>query len=158
MSVRTSPRIELLGEHPHLTPTVARWHWDEWGDAYPGDTLEGWTAQLAAKTRTDGMPCTWVAFIDDALVGAVGLELDGVEPRPALTPDLSGLYVLPTFRRQGIGAALVRACEAGARTFGVTRLYLHTSTAEALYGALGWETIDRVEFQGVQSAIMMKRL
>jgi N-acetylglutamate synthase-like GNAT family acetyltransferase len=86
------------------------------------------------------------------------LELDGVEPRPELKPDLAGLYVLPTFRNRGIGSALVTACEAGAFKFGVPDLYLHTSTSGALYSRLGWVTIERRDSLGKPVAIMQKSL
>ena len=150
--------IELLGEHAAFVPNVASWHWDEWGGGYPDSSLEEWTRQLAIKTRTDGLPCSWIALVDGTPAGSVTLELDGVEPRPELTPDLAGLFVLPVYRNRGIGSALVRTCEDGARTFGVRHLYLYTEEAEALYQRLGWETIDRAQFQGEDAAIMRKTL
>ncbi len=153
-----STTIDLLGHHLDLVPLIARWHWDEWGGAYANTSLDAWTAQLATKTRTDGMPCSWVAFVDDEPVGSVVLELDGVEPRPELKPDLGGLYVLPQHRSNGIGSALVLACEAGAREFGVSELYLYTESAESLYTRLGWETFELTRFQKQPVAIMRRSL
>lgn len=153
-----SHTIDLLGHHLDLVPLIARWHWDEWGGDYENTSLDEWTAQLATKTRTDGMPCSWVAFVDDEPVGSVVLELDGVEPRPELTPDLGGLYVLPQHRSNGIGGALVLACEAGARACGVSELYLYTESAETLYARLGWETLERTHFLGNPVAIMRRRM
>ena len=150
--------IDLLGHHPDLVPRVARWHWDEWGADFSDSSLDEWTKQLAAKTRTDGLPCSWVAFADDEPVGSVVLELDGVEPQPELKPDLAGLYVLPASRNRGIGSALVRACEAGAREFGVLDLYLYTERAETLYARLNWETLERTQFLGRPAAIMRRSL
>jgi GNAT superfamily N-acetyltransferase len=153
-----SQTIALLGHHLELVPLIARWHWDEWGGDYDDSSLDEWTTQLAAKTRIDGLPCSWVAFVDDEPVGSVVLELDGVEPRPELKPDLAGLYVLPTHRHHGIGSALVTACEAGAREFGVTDLYLYTERAETLYARLGWETFELTKFQKQPVAIMRRSL
>ena len=153
-----SHTIELLGHHLDLVPLVARWHWDEWGSANSDSSLEEWTAQLARKTRTDGMPCSWIAFVDGEPVGSVALELDGVEPRPELKPDLGGLYVLPRDRSRGIGSALVLACEAAARRFGVEELYLYTESAETLYARLGWETFERMQFKMQLVAIMRRSL
>jgi GNAT superfamily N-acetyltransferase len=150
--------VELLGDHRELVSLVSRWHWDEWGAAYEDASLDEWTRQLGFKTNTDRMPCSWVAFVVGVPVGSVTLELDGVEPRPALTPDLGGLFVLPAYRNRGIGSALVAACEAGARTYGVRDLYLHTERAEALYARLGWATIERVTFLGQPAAIMHRSL
>jgi GNAT superfamily N-acetyltransferase len=150
--------IDFLGNHPALVPLVARWHWDEWGTDYDGASLEAWTAQLAGKTHTDGVPCSWIAFVDATPVGSVVLESDGVEPRTELTPDLAGLYVLPGYRGHGIGSALVRACEDGARSFGVTKLYLYTEAATALYTRLGWETLEVTTFQAKCAVIMQRSL
>ena len=153
-----SHTIELLGHHLDLVPLVARWHWDEWGSANSDSSLDVWTTQLARKTRTDGMPCSWIAFVDGEPVGSVALELDGVEPRPELKPDLGGLYVLPRQRSRGIGSALVLACEAAARRFGVEELYLYTESAETLYARLGWETFERMQFKMQLVAIMRRSL
>ena len=153
-----SHTIDLLGHHLDLVPLVARWHWDEWGADYGDSSLDVWTTQLARKTRTDGMPCSWIAFVDGEPVGSVALELDGVEPRPELKPDLGGLYVLPRYRSRGIGSALVLACEAAARQFGVEELYLYTESAETLYARLGWETFERMQFKKQPVAIMRKSL
>ena len=153
-----SHSIKLLGHHRDLVPTVARWHWDEWGADYPDSSLVEWTRQLAAKTNLDGLLCSWIAFVDADPVGSVVVELDGVEPRRDLKPDLAGLYVLPKYRNRGIGSALVTACEAGARRFGVRDLYLYTESAETLYARLAWETIESCHFLGQAVAIMRKSL
>ena len=91
-------------------------------------------------------------------VGAVVLELDDVEPRRGLKPDLAGLYVLPNYRNRGIGSALVSTCEASARESGALDLYLYTARAETLYHRLGWEAIERGPFLGQPVAIMRKSL
>jgi GNAT superfamily N-acetyltransferase len=153
-----SHAIELLGNHRDLVPVVAQWHWEEWGTDYPDSSLTEWTEQLAAKTNLDRLPSSWVAFVDAAPVGSVVIELDGVEPRPELKPDVAGLYVLPNYRSRGIGSALVTACQAAARGFGVSELYLYTERAETLYERLGWETIERSRFVDQTVAIMRKSL
>ena len=52
----------------------------------------------------------------------------------------------------------MRACETGARGFGVTDLYLYTERAESLYARLGWETFELTKFQKQPVAIMRRSL
>ncbi len=150
--------VEPLGANLGHLPTVARWHWDEWGGGYPDSSLEEWIEQLSLKTVVDGLPSTWIALIGDQPVGSVTIELDGVEPRPELQPDVAGLFVLPSYRLRGIGSALMSACEEGARKAGIQQLYLHTEAAEQFYTRRGWTTMEQTTFLEQRAAIMSKRL
>ena len=73
------------------------------------------------------------------LCGTVQLELDRPENQPHRA-DLSKLLVHRRARRQGLGAALMRAAEATARECGTTLLVLDTASGEAerVYESLGW--------------------
>src|SRR2546430_4320253 len=74
------------------------------------------------------------------LCGTVQLLLDQPENQPHRA-DLSKMLVHRRARRQGLGAALMRAAEATARECGKTLLVLDTvtdSTASRLYERLGW--------------------
>jgi GNAT superfamily N-acetyltransferase len=75
--------------------------------------------------------------------GTVQLVLDQPENQPHRA-DLSKMLVHRRARRQGLGAALMRAAEATARECGKTLLVLDTVTggdAERLYGRLGWTRV-----------------
>jgi GNAT superfamily N-acetyltransferase len=77
------------------------------------------------------------------LCGTVQLVLDVPENQPHRA-DLSKMLVHRRARRQGLGAALVRAAEATARDCGRTLLVLDAVTggdAERLYERLGWERV-----------------
>ncbi len=77
------------------------------------------------------------------LCGTVQLALDQPENQPHRA-DLSKMLVHRRARRQGLGAALMRAAEATARECGKTLLVLDTVTggeAERLYERLGWERV-----------------
>jgi GNAT superfamily N-acetyltransferase len=73
------------------------------------------------------------------LCGTVQLILDQPENQPHRA-DLSKVLVHRRARRQGLGAALMRAAEATARECGKTLLVLDTASGEAerLYERLGW--------------------
>ena len=75
--------------------------------------------------------------------GTVQLVLDQPENQPHRA-DLSKMLVHRRVRRQGLGAALMRAAEATARECGKTLLVLDAVTggdAERLYQRLGWERV-----------------
>ena len=75
--------------------------------------------------------------------GTVQLVLDLPENQPHRA-DLSKMLVHRRARRQGLGAALMRAAEATARECGKTLLVLDAVTggdAERLYERLGWQRV-----------------
>ena len=81
---------------------------------------------------------------DDArgLCGTVQLVLEQPENQPHRA-DLSKMLVHRRARRQGLGAALMRAAEGTARECGKTLLVLDTANddAERLYERLGWTRV-----------------
>ena len=81
---------------------------------------------------------------DDAqgVCGTVQLVLDQPENQPHRA-DLSKMLVHRRARRQGLGAALLRAAEATARECGKTLLVLDTASddAERLYERVGWQRV-----------------
>jgi GNAT superfamily N-acetyltransferase len=84
---------------------------------------------------------------DDAagIVGTVQIILDQPENQPHRA-DLAKMLVHRRARRRGIGAALLRAAEEGARSAGKTLLVLDTASgdAERLYRRLGWQIAGTV--------------
>ncbi len=77
------------------------------------------------------------------LCGTVQLVLDQPENQPHRA-DLSKMLVHRRARRQGLGAALMRAAETTARDCGKSLLVLDTVTggeAERLYERLGWKRV-----------------
>jgi ribosomal protein S18 acetylase RimI-like enzyme len=76
------------------------------------------------------------------LCGTVQLLLDQPENQPHRA-DLQKTLVHRRARRQGLGAALMRAAEATARECGKTLLVLDTANGEAerLYERMGWERV-----------------
>ena len=75
------------------------------------------------------------AFAGGALVGTATLQ---VLPEGAL--KMRQVAVEPAWHGRDVGRALVRACEAFAKTAGAPRLYCHARrTAEPFYQACGWQ-------------------
>jgi len=96
--------------------------------AVAGGVMQGERALLVAQEG------------DGGIVGAVQLILDQPENQPHRA-DVSKMLVLRRARRQGLGAALMRAAENLARECGKSLLVLDTASgdAERLYVRLGWQ-------------------
>ena len=84
-----------------------------------------------------------VAQDDQGIYGTVQLVLSQPDNQPHRA-DVAKMLVHRRARRQGVGAALMQAVEATARTCGKTVLVLDTVTggdAERLYQRLGWQQV-----------------
>jgi len=87
-----------------------------------------------------------VAEDDSGICGTVQLTLDLPENQPHRA-DLSKMLVHRRARRQGLGAALMRAAEATARECGRTLLVLDAVTGgdgARLYERLGWHRVGDI--------------
>lgn len=104
----------------------------------PGRALAFWREVAAGAAR--GERALFVAEDEDGIVGTVQLVLQQAENQPHRA-DVAKMLVHRRARRQGIGALLMRAAEAAARTEGKSLLVLDTASAEAerLYTRLGWQ-------------------
>jgi GNAT superfamily N-acetyltransferase len=157
-------KIEALNNHPAAIPVAAKWHFAEWGHTDPGGSLESWTAAMAQDAGSSGIPGKLIALAGNRPVGVVGLvqtDMPGYEPAAGLAPWIKGLYVEAEARRQGIGALLVRRCEAWAAALGHGDLYLYTerdSPAQALYESLGWQIVRTGRYEDIDVMIMRTSL
>jgi ribosomal protein S18 acetylase RimI-like enzyme len=96
-----------------------------------------------AKGVTAGERALLVAEDTQGLCGTAQLMLDQPENQPHRA-DLMKVLVHRRARRQGLGAALIRAGEVVARECGKTLLVLDTVTggdAARLYERLGWQRV-----------------
>jgi len=156
--------VDPLSGHPETIPTVAGWHFSEWGHTDPGGSLEEWIAGMARQASADKVPGTLIALAGRIPVGVaclVGRDMAGYAPASGLGPWLKGLYVIPSARRQGIGGILVRRCEAWAASLGYQDLYLYAkrdSGAQALYESLGWRTMLADYYDGIAVTVMQTSL
>src|SRR3984957_12474653 len=99
-----------------------------------------------AEATARGERALLVAQDSGGIIGTVQLALDLPENQPHRA-DLSKMLVHRRARRQGVGAALMRAAESTARECGRTLLVLDAVTggdAERLYQQLGWERVGAI--------------
>jgi GNAT superfamily N-acetyltransferase len=103
-----------------------------------------WDGALASHAR--GERLIFAAEANGTVSGTVQLILAPQENQ-SFRADLAKMLVHSTTRRQGIGAALMRAAEDEARRIGRTLLTLDTETGSAgewLYLRLGWTKFGEI--------------
>jgi predicted N-acetyltransferase YhbS len=151
----SAPTIRPLGERRDLIDVTCEWHVPEFD---PGGNFNFWRAARTREATFGGVPCAWIAFIDDQPVGSVSLIECNMDTHPELTPWLAALFVLPEYRRRRIGEALVRRCEAEAKAAGCERMYLFASEARLYYPRLGWAPLAEEFYEGEPVVIMSRDL
>ena len=106
---------------------------------YSQGEAEGFFSRVAESAGAGGR-VLFAAFADGKLVGTAQLDTD-VPPNQLHRADIAKMLVRRAARGQGIGKALLAACEAEARAQGRTLLVLDTMTdsaAEKMYSAAGF--------------------
>ena len=147
-------RIEYLADHPLHLPTVAAWQHAQFGYLNPATTIEDRTERLRLSLQKNALPIAFIALSENgALLGAAGI-LSTTIVHKHLTPWLSSVYVPDKFRGKGIASGLSLHAVAEAARLGHDRLYLFTPRSEALYARIGWQTFERIEYNGVQLTLM----
>ncbi len=152
---REPVRVEPLADHPEAIPTIARWHFDQWGRKSPTRSVESAAARLRGHLRRDATPLTMVALAGGDVVGSAALICqDMKDARPELTPWLADVFVDPPRRRRGVASVLVAALVAKARALGVETLHLYTPDQESLYARFGFVVRERLDYRGERVALM----
>jgi GNAT superfamily N-acetyltransferase len=148
--------ISDLADHPSWLPVLARWHYDQWGPLTGADRLDGYVALLTKTASSKAIPSVLVAISEGDLLGSASLVASDLPLCPELTPWLAQLFVEPTRRRAGVGAALVSAIVERARQCGHSRVYLYTSgTLPEYYGRLGWQLVERLAYMERERTVMV---
>jgi GNAT superfamily N-acetyltransferase len=147
-------RIGYLSDNVALIPTLARWHYEEWGYFHPGSSVNDFATRLQSHLGRKRIPTTFVALSKGIPIGSASLVAHDMDTRMDLSPWLASVFVTPVFRSRGIGSALVHRVIKEAEQLYMNTLYLFTPDREGFYVRLGWHTIERTEYHGHQVAIM----
>ena len=132
--------VRVTAAAHYATEQLAAWVPDD----PAGAVLDDWAARRTAVT-------TWVAVIDDSVVGFTDLDVE--------TGYLDMLFVDPDAGRRGVGSALIRQVLDEARAVGLREVTVQASrTAQPVFERHGFVVVreQRVERRGVliENAVM----
>lgn len=134
----------------------ARWRANAFSVLKASFEQELTSLELFASDQSHGVAL--VAKANGEPIGTCLLVESEIEPNHDVSPWLAGLFVVPEHRQKGAGAILVRAIEDQARQRGFSRLYLYTTAAAGFYAKLGWLILDRTNWKGLDTALMIRDL
>lgn len=145
-----------LADAPRHLQTVVEWNHTEWGvtAGRSRSDSEGWFRDMIRKPSEE---CV-IAEQDGTVLGMACLVDHDLAERPDLLHWLASVYVLPEFRKTGLGSELVSAVERESAARNIERLHLYTHTAETLYRRLGWTVRERFKLDDDEFALMIKDL
>ncbi len=149
--------LRYLPADPALVEIIAGWHQETWGHLTGrshAERIQEFDEQLAS----DRIPLTVVAFAAGRPVGSASLLVEDMDTHPDWTPWLASVFVLPEFRRRGIGERLCRRIVAEARRLGVPRLYLFTPDKAPFYEKMGWQALAEEPYRGESVTTMRLEL
>lgn len=150
-------KIQYLSERPEHIPTLAAWHFAQWGELNPANDVTARIARFQTHLQERAIPTTFIATAGDQPLGSASLVFHDLDIRPQYTPWLASVYVDPSQRGSGIGQALVRRVMQEVAERRVENLYLFTLDREAFYTRLGWEPIERTIYRDKSIVIMRWR-
>ncbi len=143
-----------LRQAPQHIPTIARWHFDEWGYLNPGKTLEYRIERMQRYIADNPIPSMLIAVEGDAVLGTAALVEADMDSHPELTPWLASVYIREDQRGLGLGKKLVQALMDFAGQQQLERLYLFTPDQAGFYAKLGWKMRAQESYRDTSVTIM----
>ncbi len=143
-----------LRQAPQHIPTIARWHFDEWGYLNPGKTLEYRIERMQRYIADNPIPSMLIAVEGDAVLGTAALVEADMDSHPELTPWLASVYIREDQRGRGLGKKLVQALMDFAGQQQLKQLYLFTPNQADFYAKLGWKALAQELYRNTPVTIM----
>ena len=157
-------QVHLLNHFPQYASILAYWSYREWytqRDIQFDVIIRSYMERAHSST----IPLAWVAIDEKKLpVGMVSLKNNDLWARTDLNPWLASLYIVPEYRFQGIGTALVQAVIDKAKELGYRTVYLfegHNDTVDLIhyYTSRGFSILeDALDNDGNPTTIMYSTL
>jgi GNAT superfamily N-acetyltransferase len=159
MNSPAAVEVAPLVQRRHEIPRVARWWCDEWGLPERHSSFADYVQELESLSA-EALPMHLIGERAGRALGVATLKMKVDHPVVGgCSYWLSGVYVEPSSRHQGIATALCRKVVETARERGITELYLQTEHLDGgLYARTGWTLVQPYRERGVEQIVMVKVL
>lgn len=155
--------IVPLSSCPQYVPILAHWAFVHW---YLDRNISFEVVESDYRRRADfsSLPVCWTAIHLGMPVGMVSLKEYDLQSHRHLKPWLSALYVIPQFRKKGIGERLINQVISYAGSHNMNELHLFTDHRDSdylseYYRIRGWNLLERtLDNDGQYTEIMRKTI
>jgi GNAT superfamily N-acetyltransferase len=144
------PTIVPLRQRSDLVSFFAQCFEVEWPDWYGADREADARSDLLEFANPTGDLPVGVVALDNGSspVGIAALKATSIDSYTHVGPWATAGYVIPSRRRQGVGALLLGALLAEAQRLRFREVYCATASAVSLLEREGWTRIDAVSHDG----------
>ena len=151
--------FEYLVDRPQDVPLVINWWQTVWGDRM-GSNLDKAAQQLISSLSKTELPVHILATIDGQAVGTAALKLQELAD---IYPDrqywVGSVFVSEDHRGERIASELTLKIVELANKLALPQLYLQTvDLSGGLYGKLGWERVEQINYKGEETLLMVRKL
>ena len=135
--------IKLIDKNSPYLPKLIEWQNNWWGkrDGYIKDEVICFMENMLGDAR---IPQTYIAIVDDEVVGCYQFEMCDLAIRPDIYPWLANVYIDKNHRGKGYCRQLMESVKENARKTGLHELYLYTEH-QGLYEKFGWTLIEKID-------------
>lgn len=153
MNINVEKVVSFNGEE---IVKVANWMYDWWGQK-DGYTLDEMVIRLQYSLCENRIPQTFVAKLNNVIVGVYQFTMEDAPTRPDLYPWLCNLYVDELFRGSGIGKAMLESVKKNMKALKLKRIYLYTEHI-GLYEKYGFEYQGEIIVNSQPSRLYMLKI
>lgn len=99
------------------------------------------SVELRSKfLNTNSLPFTIIALTqDNCFAGCASLEVNDMNIQPQLSPWITDLFVVSSYRRKGVGKSLIQFLITKSKQLKIEKLYLWTDIKHNFFKTIGFE-------------------
>ncbi len=148
-------QIVYLADCPLHVSLLAEWCHEQWGYLSPKRTLKEVENKFADLLNIDKIPFALVAVENEKPIAMASLTVNDMDTYPELTPWLASVYVVPEFRKKGIGKKIVQSVLEKAKEQQFQKVYLFTMDQEHWYAQMGFQVLEKTTYHDENVTVMI---